>query len=95
MELPPFSLVPVTTIMLGMERPSMQISVATLLGLVACVAFNFWLFRLGALWGILGLNVTKHILIAALCQSLGVDKRDPQTSRAPNSAASPAQVPSS
>jgi len=49
-------------------------SVTALLGLVACVALNFWLFRLGALWGILGLNVTKHVAIAFLCQSLGVDR---------------------
>lgn len=58
----------------SMERPNLQISVAALLGLVACFAVNFWLFRLGALWGILGLNVTKHVAIAVLCQSLGVDR---------------------
>lgn len=57
-----------------MERPSFQMSVAGLLGVVACVALNFWLFRLGVLWGILGLNVTKHVAIAFLCQSLGVDR---------------------
>jgi hypothetical protein len=57
-----------------MERPAFQMSVTALLGLVACVALNFWLFRLGALWGILGLNVTKHVAIAFLCQSLGVDR---------------------
>jgi hypothetical protein len=56
-----------------MERPGFQMSLAGLLGLVACIALNFWLFRLGALWGILGLNVTKHVAIAWLCQSLGVD----------------------
>src|SRR5271166_1027340 len=28
-----------------MERSSFQMSLAGLLGLVACVAFNFWLFR--------------------------------------------------
>ncbi len=57
-----------------MERPTFQLSIAALLGLVACVALNFWLFRLGALWGILGLNVTKHVAIAYLCQILGVDR---------------------
>jgi hypothetical protein len=57
-----------------MERPGFQFSVAGLLGLVACIALNFWLFRLGALWGILGLNVTKHVAIAFLCQALGVDR---------------------
>jgi len=49
-------------------------SLAALLGLVACLALNFWLFRIGALWGILGLNVTKHVAIAYLCQALGVDR---------------------
>jgi hypothetical protein len=57
-----------------MERPTLQISVAALLGLVACIALNFWLFRLGILWGIVGLNVTKHVAIAYLCQVLGVDR---------------------
>jgi hypothetical protein len=57
-----------------MERSSFQLSIAGLLALVACIAVNFWLFRLGALWGILGLNVTKHVAIAYLCQSLGVDR---------------------
>lgn len=56
------------------QRPSFQFSVTALLGLVACIALNFWLFRLGALWGILGLNVTKHVAIAYLCQNLGVDR---------------------
>jgi hypothetical protein len=60
-----------------MERPTFQLSIAGLLGLVACIALNIWLFRLGALWGILGLNVTKHVAIAYLCQSLGVDKSQP------------------
>jgi len=56
---------------------------AALLGLVACIALNFWLFRLGALWGILGLNVTKHVAIACLCQSLGVDRtREPEAAPA-------------
>ncbi len=52
-------------------------TVATMLGLVACIAVNFWLFRLGVFWGILGLNVTKHVAIAYLCQILGVDRRRP------------------
>jgi hypothetical protein len=60
-----------------MERPTLQMTVAAMLGLVACVALNFWLFRLGALWGIVGLNVTKHVAIAYLCQVLGVDRRPP------------------
>jgi hypothetical protein len=59
----------------GMERQGFQLSVAALLGLIACIAFNIWLFRLGALWGIIGLNVSKHVLIAYVCQVLGVDRR--------------------
>jgi hypothetical protein len=58
-----------------MEKPSIQMSVAAMLGLVACIAFNFWLFRLGVFWGIVGLNLTKHVAIAYLCQVLGVDRR--------------------
>jgi hypothetical protein len=52
-------------------------TVGAMLGVVACIAVNFWLFRLGVLWGILGLNVTKHVVIAYLCQVLGVDRRVP------------------
>ncbi len=48
-----------------------------MLGLVACIALNFWLFRVGVFWGILGLNVTKHVAIAYLCEVLGVDRRRP------------------
>lgn len=58
-----------------MERPNLQMTVATMLGLVACIAVNFWLFRVGVFWGILGLNVTKHVAIAYLCQIIGVDRR--------------------
>ena len=65
-----------------MERPGLQLSVASMLGLVACVALNIWLFRLSMLWGIIGLNVSKHLVIAYLCQVLGVDKRP---GRAPSS----------
>lgn len=69
-----------------MEKPAFQMTVAGLLGLVACIALNFWLFRLGALWGILGLNVTKHVAIAYLCQVIGVDRS--QSSDAPSRPAS-------
>jgi hypothetical protein len=58
-----------------MERPMLQLSVATMLRLVACIALNIWLFRLGVFWGILGLNVTKHVMIAYLCGVVGVDRR--------------------
>lgn len=57
-----------------MERPSFQLSVAGLLALVACIALNIWLFRIGPLWGIIGLNISKHIIVAFLCQILGVDR---------------------
>jgi hypothetical protein len=60
-----------------MERPILQMSVASMLGLVACIALNFWLFRVGIFWGILGLNVTKHVAIAYLCEVLGVDRQRP------------------
>ncbi len=70
------------------SRP--QISIAALLGLVACVALNFWLFRLGVLWGILGLNITKHVGIALLCQGLGVDRATQGSDPDPSASAGPA-----
>jgi hypothetical protein len=70
-------------IMEAMQRPSFQLTLGAMLGVVACVALNFWLFRLGVLWGILGLNVTKHVVIAYLCQVLGVDRRTPVESPTP------------
>lgn len=66
-----------------MERPGFQLSVAALLGLVAFVALNIWLFRFGPLLGIVGLNITKHLLIAYLCQVVGVDKRKRREGPAP------------
>ena len=51
-------------------------SVTTMLVLVACIALNFWLFRLGVFWGIVGLNVSKHVMIAYLCGALGVNRRE-------------------
>ncbi len=61
--------------MIGMDSPRFQLRISTLLGLVACVAVNFWLFRLGPLLGLLGLNVTKHVAIAFLCQASGINRR--------------------
>jgi hypothetical protein len=58
-----------------MDRPAFQLRLSTMLALVACAALNIWLFRLSILAGIIGLNVTKHVVIAALCQMLGVDRR--------------------
>ena len=46
-----------------------------MLGLVACVALNIWLFRVSVILGLIAVNVTKHVLIAWLCQVVGVDKR--------------------
>jgi hypothetical protein len=62
-----------------------RFTISALLVFVACVALNIWLFRLGALWGILGLNVTKHVVIALLCQNLGVDR--PVAPKTPGGAA--------
>ena len=61
-----------------MEQPRFQFSIAALLGVIACIAFNIWLFRWGPLPGIIGLNITKHVVIAWLCQVLGVDKKHPR-----------------
>jgi hypothetical protein len=72
-----------------MERPILQMSVASMLGLVACIALNFWLFRVGIFWGILGLNVTKHVAIAYLCEVLGVDRHRP----GPSTPIMPARAP--
>ena len=75
-----------------MERPSIQVSLAGMLGLVACVAVNIWLFRLGTLLGIIGLNISKHLIIAYLCQVLGVDKRvtpEPNLSQNPRASGLP------
>jgi hypothetical protein len=57
-----------------MDRPRFQLSLAAMLGVVACIALNIWLFRLGPLLGIFGLNISKHVIIAYLCQALGVDR---------------------
>ncbi len=61
-----------------MEPTRPQLSLTGMLAIVACVAVNFWLFRLGMLWGILGLNVTKHVVIAQLCHAVGVNRTPPQ-----------------
>ncbi len=53
----------------------LQVSLAAMLGMVACIAVNFWLFRVGWLYGLIGLNVTKHVGVAVLCQLLGVNRR--------------------
>ncbi|MCY2936526.1 MAG: hypothetical protein NT172_20470 [Planctomycetota bacterium] len=55
------------------RRPS-QFSLTFLMLLIACIALNLWLFRQGILWGIIGLNISKHLLIAYLCRNLGVNR---------------------
>lgn len=70
----------------GMEQSPFRLTVATLLVLIACVAVNFWLFRLGVLWGILGLNVSKHFAVAYLCEVLSGNRHRaeaPQKARQP------------
>ncbi len=69
--------------MQSMERVRLQISLAGFLGLIACVALNFWLFRVSILAGIIGLNVTKHVVIAYLCQVLGVNRNRPRVGTLP------------
>jgi hypothetical protein len=76
-----------------MLRPTFQMTVGAMIGVVGCVALNFWLFRVGVFWGILGLNVTKHVLIAGLCQAIGLD-RCPVADR-PLVATGPPQLPTS
>lgn len=46
-----------------------------MLVMVACVALNIWCFKVSAILGIIGLNVTKHVAIAQLCQAIGVNRR--------------------
>lgn len=76
--------------MRDMAKPRFRFTLSALLLFVACVAVNIWLFRLGALWGILGLNVTKHVVIALLCQNLGVDRLEPSQSASPRRVPPPA-----
>lgn len=60
-----------------MPRRGLQLSLTSLLALVACAAVNLWLFRVSALAGLIGLNISKHVIIAVLCQGVGVDRRPP------------------
>jgi hypothetical protein len=57
-----------------MRTQGLQFSLTAMLGLIACLAVNFWLFRVGFLWGLVGLNITKHVGVAVLCQALGVNR---------------------
>lgn len=71
-----------------MRENRLQLTVGGLLLVVACVALNCWLFRLGVLPGLFGLSVAKHLVIAYLCKALGVDR----SVAAPARPASPAQL---
>jgi hypothetical protein len=51
-----------------------QISLTMMLALVACIAVNFWLFRVGIFWGMIALYITKHVVIAAFCQMVGLNR---------------------
>ena len=44
------------------------------LGLTACAFLNVWVFRYGILYGLVGLNLTKHVGVAVLCQVVGVNQ---------------------
>ena len=57
-----------------MNRRVSQFSLTFLMILIACIALNLWLFRQGVLWGIIGLNISKHVVIAYLCRNLGVNR---------------------
>jgi hypothetical protein len=78
-----------------MERRGITFSVASLLGLVACVAVNLWCFRVHVILGIVALNITKHVVIAQLCQAVGVNRRTASTPAPALPPAPPAGVPSS
>lgn len=73
-----------------MERRGITFSVASLLGLVACVAVNLWCFRVHVLLGLVAINITKHVVIAQLCQALGVNRR---TAGAPKALPAPPPAP--
>ncbi len=60
----------------GMDHARVQLSLASMLLLVALCAVNFWLFRLGIIWGLLGLSVTKHLVIAFLCHAVGLNRKN-------------------
>jgi hypothetical protein len=57
-----------------MQTRGLQMSLATLLMVVACIALNLWFFRLHLVLGLISLNITKHVLVAGLCRALGVNR---------------------
>ena len=81
-----------------MEHRGIQMSIRAMLALVACVAVNIWCFKVSALLGFVGLNITKHVIIAQLCLVLGVNRQpdagDEMPSRDGNGISSPLGRPS-
>lgn len=57
-----------------MNPSPLRFSLTMTMGLIAGIAVNLWLFRLGLFWGIIGLSIFKHVLIAYLCEAVGVDR---------------------
>lgn len=65
----------------GMMRSDRTHLAVGMLGLAACMAANVWVFRYGILAGLVGLNLTKHVGVAVLCQAVGVNKGPPRPAR--------------
>jgi hypothetical protein len=59
-----------------MQTRGLQMSLATLLVIVAGVALNFWFFRVNVVLGLVSLNISKHVLVAGLCRAVGVNRRE-------------------
>lgn len=59
-----------------MDIDRLQFSLTSLILVVACIAVNIGLFRVGPLWGLIGINISKHLLIAHLCRNIGVDREE-------------------
>ncbi len=64
-----------------MKRAERWNLVVGLLGLAACALVNLWVFRFGIIFGLVGLNITKHVGVAVLCQAIGVNKAKPAPTR--------------
>jgi hypothetical protein len=60
--------------LMGSNPPRLRVGIRELLILVAVTAIHLWLFRISVLIGIVGLALTKHVLIAWLCQAIGVNR---------------------
>ncbi len=78
-----------------MERRGITFSVASLLGLVACVAINLWCFRVHVMLGVAVLYISKHVVIAQLCMALGVNRRTASPAAPALPPTAPASLPSS